>query len=306
MGRWRPPPPPCRCRRPPPLKAAKDFRHSSVAPPQGATTPSKVDGSALFGIDVRPAELEGGTHRALARRGRDDPRARKRCGARRPLVEAGVMNEADVIAWWRMTPGRPMKGMKALAPRWNDGRTPPCNRAAIVARPRGVAANEQARWHQQGQTRMEAAAHTTTHVDAVYHQPFLAHAKLEPMNCTVDWARGRVRDRGRNPGIRIAAVGEARRSGLKLRADQPSQPFSSAEASVGRLEVAASCWRPRIAPACAGPGEGAVESRAAGHPARPLPPPTYVDRLVPRPGCTRPCLLPAAYHRGRRIVAALY
>ncbi len=35
------------------------------------------------------AELEGGTHRALARRGRDDPRARKRCGARRPRCEAG-------------------------------------------------------------------------------------------------------------------------------------------------------------------------------------------------------------------------
>jgi isoquinoline 1-oxidoreductase beta subunit len=36
----------------------------------------------------------------------------------------------------------------------------------------------------------EAAARAATHLEAVYHQPFLAHATLEPMNCTVDWREG--------------------------------------------------------------------------------------------------------------------
>jgi len=171
----------------PPLKAAKDFRLIGRATPR-RDTPSKVDGSALFGIDVRPpnskvalialSPVEGGTILELA----SDAALAVR-GVRQ------VVNEADVIAVVADDTWAAMKGMKALAPRWNDGPNAAVQQAAIVADLEAAAHEAGAVATSKGKLE-EAAAHTTTHVDAVYHQPFLAHATLEPMNCTVDWREG--------------------------------------------------------------------------------------------------------------------
>jgi len=171
----------------PPLKAAKDFRLIGRATPR-RDTPSKVDGSALFGIDVRPpnskvalialSPVEGGTILELA----SDAALAVR-GVRQ------VVNEADVIAVVADDTWAAMKGMKALAPRWNDGPNAAVQQAAIVADLEAAAHEAGAVAASKGKLE-EAAAHTTTHVDAVYHQPFLAHATLEPMNCTVDWREG--------------------------------------------------------------------------------------------------------------------
>jgi len=171
----------------PPLKAAKDFRLIGRATPR-RDTPSKVDGSALFGIDVRPpnskvalialSPVEGGTILELA----SDAALAVR-GVRQ------VVNEADVIAVVADDTWAAMKGMKALAPRWNDGPNAAVQQGAIVADLEAAAHEAGAVATSKGKLE-EAAAHTTTHVDAVYHQPFLAHATLEPMNCTVDWREG--------------------------------------------------------------------------------------------------------------------
>jgi len=115
----------------PPLKAAKDFRLIGRATPR-RDTPSKVDGSALFGIDVRPpnskvalialSPVEGGTILELA----SDAALAVR-GVRQ------VVNEGDVIAVVADDTWAAMKGMKALAPRWNDGPNVAVQQAAIVA-----------------------------------------------------------------------------------------------------------------------------------------------------------------------------
>jgi isoquinoline 1-oxidoreductase beta subunit len=79
-----------------------------------------------------------------------------------------------------------MQGLKALAPRWDDGPNAAVQQAAIVA-------DLEAAVHEAGAVAAtkgkpaEATARAVTHVEAIYHQPFLAHATLEPMNCTVDW-----------------------------------------------------------------------------------------------------------------------
>jgi len=171
----------------PSLKAAKDFRLIGRATPR-RDTPEKVDGSALFGIDVRPpnskvalialSPVEGGTIAELA----SDAALAVR-GVRQ------VVNESDVIAVVADDTWAAMQGMKALAPRWNDGPNAAVQQAAIVADLEAAVHEAGAVAASKGKLE-EPAAHKTTHVDALYHQPFLAHATLEPMNCTVDWREG--------------------------------------------------------------------------------------------------------------------
>src|ERR1700686_3373300 len=168
----------------PPLKAAKDFRLIGRATPR-RDTPAKVDGSALFGIDVRPpnskvalialAPVEGGTIVEL-----ESDAALAVRGVRQ------VVNEGDVIAVLADDTWAAMKGMKALAPRWNDGPNAAVQQA-------GIGADLEAAVHEAGAVAAskgkpaQATARAVTHVEAIYHQPFLAHASLEPMNCTIDW-----------------------------------------------------------------------------------------------------------------------
>src|SRR6266481_1925118 len=171
----------------PSLKAAKDFRLIGRATPR-RDTPEKVDGSALFGIDVRPpnskvalialSPVEGGTSAELA----SDAALAVR-GVRQ------VVNEGDVIAVVADDTWAAMQGMKALAPRWNDGPNAAVQQAAIVAELEAAAHEAGAVAASKGKLE-QAAARARTHVEALYHQPFLAHATLEPMNCTVDWREG--------------------------------------------------------------------------------------------------------------------
>ncbi len=171
----------------PPLKAARDFRLIGRATPR-RDTPQKVDGSAVFGIDARPpnskvalialSPVEGGTIAGLA--------------VDAALAVRGVsqvVNESDAIAVVADDTWAAMQGMKALAPRWNDCANAAEQQADIVAQLEAAAHEAGAVAASKGKLE-QAAARATTHVDAVYHQPFLAHATLEPMNCTVDWRDG--------------------------------------------------------------------------------------------------------------------
>ena len=171
----------------PALKAAADFRLIGRATPR-RDTPQKVNGSARFGIDARPPDsraavialspVEGGTvatpfsgEAALAVRG-----------------VSQVVNEGDAIAVVADNTWAAMKGMKALALRWSDGANAGVQQAALVADLEAAALEPGAIATNKGDV-TAAAAHARTHVEATYHQPFLAHATLEPMNCTVHWRK---------------------------------------------------------------------------------------------------------------------
>ena len=172
----------------PPLKSAKDFRLIGRVTAR-RDTPEKVDGSAVFGIDARPpnskvalialSPVEGGSvlepllsDAALAVRG-----------------VRQVVNERDVIAVVADDTWAAMKGMKALAPRWQDGPNATVQQAAIVAELEAAVREDGALASRKGDP-AAAAAHEKRRVEALYHQPFLAHATMEPMNCTVDWRAG--------------------------------------------------------------------------------------------------------------------
>lgn len=169
---------------PPPLKAVKDFRLIGRATPR-LDTPSKVDGTARFGIDVRPshakvavialAPVEGGSLEGMAEEAAHAVR-----GVRQ------VVNEGDLLAVVGDDTWAAMQGMKALAPRWNDGPNGAVQQAAIVAELEKAVREAGALAGAKGKP-ASAGTHAATHVEATYHQPFLAHATLEPINCTVDY-----------------------------------------------------------------------------------------------------------------------
>ncbi|HLY52228.1 MAG TPA: molybdopterin cofactor-binding domain-containing protein [Steroidobacteraceae bacterium] len=169
---------------PPPLKAAKDFRVIGRPTPR-LDTPQKVDGTARFGIDVRPprakvavialSPVAGGTVAEMA-----EEAARAVRGVRQ------VVNEGDLVAVVADDTWGAMQGMKALAPRWNDGPNAAVQQAAIVAELEKAVSEAGALAGAKGKP-TSAGAHAASHLEATYHQPFLAHATLEPINCTVDY-----------------------------------------------------------------------------------------------------------------------
>ena len=171
----------------PKLKTPQEFRLIGRATAR-LDTPQKVDGSARFGIDVRPpnakvavialSPVTGGSAAST-----NDDAALAVRGVRQ------IVNEGELLAVVADDTWGAIKGMKALAPTWNDGPNAAVQQAAIVTELERAAREAGALAGSKGKP-AAPAAHATTHVEATYHQPFLAHATLEPMNCTVDWRAG--------------------------------------------------------------------------------------------------------------------
>lgn len=171
----------------PPLKKAEEFRLIG-RPATRLDGPQKVDGSARFGIDARPAQARvavialspvvGGRVAGTA----DDAALAVR-GVRQ------VVNEGDLVAVVADHTWAALQGMKALAPQWEDGANGAVQQAQLIAALESAVRGPGALALAKGAP-AAAAAHATMHVEATYHQPFLAHATLEPMNCTVDWRAG--------------------------------------------------------------------------------------------------------------------
>jgi len=169
----------------PPLKAAKDFRLIGRATHRRDAA-AKVDGSAVFGIDARPPNAKVALIAISPVAGGSvvEPLASDAA-----LAVAGVtqvVNEGDVIAVVADNTWAAMKGMQALALRWNDGANGSVQQAAIVAELEAASREGGVVAARKGDPQA-AATHAKMHVEAVYHQPFLAHATLEPMNCTLEW-----------------------------------------------------------------------------------------------------------------------
>jgi isoquinoline 1-oxidoreductase subunit beta len=164
------------------LKDSKDF-HLIGTRAKRVDSAMKVDGRALFGIDTRLPGMKvaavaispvlGGKARTI-----DEKAALTVRGVRQVVnVDEAVAVVADHMAAAK-------KGLEAAAITWDDGPNSKVSSADIVKqlaqeshKPGAVARNV----GDAGKALAEAAQR----VDAVYQVPFLAHAAMEPMNCTV-------------------------------------------------------------------------------------------------------------------------
>jgi isoquinoline 1-oxidoreductase subunit beta len=165
----------------PALKDPKDWKILGTAVKR-LDTPSKVDGSAEFGIDVkRPGMLVAVVARCPTFGGKvasfDATKAKAVAGVKDVVqISSGVAVVAD--GYWNAK-----KGRDALEVTWDDGSNAQVSSAGISQLLAETAQKPGAQARHDGDPDA-ALAGAANKVDATYELPFLAHATMEPMNCT--------------------------------------------------------------------------------------------------------------------------
>ena len=172
----------------PPLKRPSEFRILGTRVPR-VDTPDKVSGAAIFGLDVR---VPGMVYAAVARCPVFGGRVRTFDPAP-ALAVPGVQHVVQISSGVAVVADRTwaaFQGKKALKIDWDEGATARWSSdgiwrafAAAAARP-----GEVVRTVGDVDANLKAATQT---VEAVYQAPYLAHACMEPMNCTAQVRGGR-------------------------------------------------------------------------------------------------------------------
>ncbi len=164
------------------LKRPQDFKLIGT-PSRRLDTPAKVAGTAVYGIDVRPPGVKvatltqspvfGGRVKSV-----DDAAAKAVKGVRQ------IVRLDDAVAVVADHLGAAKKGLAALVIEWDDGPHAKLDTSAIVGELDQATRNAGAIAQNIGDVD-KAMPGAVTKVEATYHVPFLAHATMEPMNCTV-------------------------------------------------------------------------------------------------------------------------
>jgi isoquinoline 1-oxidoreductase beta subunit len=163
------------------LKQPRDFKLIGT-PAKRLDTPAKVNGSAVYGIDVR---LPGMKFATLAQSpvfgGRlkrvDDTAAKAVKGVRQ------IVRLDDAVAVVADHMGAAKKGLAALAIEWDDGPHAKLATSDIAGELENATLKQGAVAQNIGDVD-KAMAGAAVKVEATYQVPFLAHATMEPMNCT--------------------------------------------------------------------------------------------------------------------------
>ena len=181
------------------LKDPKDFRIIG-RPMAQVDTPSIVTGKPLFGIDmVLPGMLFATFEKApvfgAGVESADLDAARAVKGVRKAFIvqgagaPEGLSPGVAVVAdsWWRAR-----KGREKLNTRWKAPAEPGLSSADLESRMAGTA-----RWSVDRIERHDgdvdaALKGAAKRIEAAYHYPYLAHAPLEPQNCTAHFKDGRM------------------------------------------------------------------------------------------------------------------
>src|SRR5438093_5257942 len=194
-----------------PLKDPKDWKILGTRV-QRLDTPPKVDGGAQFGIDVKaPGLLVALVARSPVFGGKvksfDAAKAKAVPGVRQVAqISDGVAVVAD--GYW---PAK--KGRDALDITWDEGPTASVS-SATIAQLFGQRAEQAGAVARHGGDPDGTLGSAPAKVDAVYDLPFLAHATMEPMNCTAhlrpggvdSWAPTQFQTGAQGFGARVGGV----------------------------------------------------------------------------------------------------
>jgi isoquinoline 1-oxidoreductase beta subunit len=198
--------------------ALKDPKEWTIAgkPMKRVDTADKLDGSKIFGVDVKlpgmlcaavkDCPVFGGTVKSF-----DEAKIKGR-----PGVKAAVkVNDSTVAVvadtWWHAK-----TALDALPIVWDEGPNATQSSATIAENLKeGLTAASAYAFRNEGDAKA-AIAGAAKQVEAVYSTPFLAHATMEPMNCTakVTADRAEIWVPTQNGEASLAALSEE--SGVRL------------------------------------------------------------------------------------------
>ncbi|MBU9517990.1 xanthine dehydrogenase family protein molybdopterin-binding subunit [Burkholderia multivorans] len=182
-------------------------------PAKRLDSPEKVDGVAQFGLDVRLPGMRyavivnspvfGGTVASV-----DDTAAKKIPGVRQ------IVRVDDAVAVVGDHTWAAKRGASALVVKWNEGANANVSTKDLFADLAQAAANGKGAVARKDGDVDHAFSNAKTRVDAVYEQPLLAHATMEPVNCTVHvrsdacevWVGTQVPTRARDTAQRITGL----------------------------------------------------------------------------------------------------
>jgi isoquinoline 1-oxidoreductase beta subunit len=161
------------------LKQSKDYKIVGQRLAR-VDSPAKVKGEAIFGIDFR---IPGMKFAVLSRcptiAGKvssfDDKESKKISG----VSYVGKIGDSAVAVVGESVWGA-MEGRRVLNVSWDDGPNKDLNTAAVMASLKQAAAKKGANLYAAG----EPTKVSGRHISAEYELPFMAHAPMEPGNCT--------------------------------------------------------------------------------------------------------------------------
>lgn len=181
-------------------------------PAKRLDTPSKVNGTAQFGIDVRLPGMKIATVAASPVvggkvAGLDESKAMAIKGVHQ------VVRLDDVVAVVADHMWAAKQGLAALAIRWDDGPNANVTIADVVkgleeaSQKPGVVARKEG-------DALSAIGRASRKIEAVYQVPFLAHAAMEPLSCTVHvrqdgcevWAGSQVQGRAQATAAEVTGL----------------------------------------------------------------------------------------------------
>ncbi len=220
-------------------------------------SPAKVNGAAVFGIDVRLPQMLHAAVRMCPELGGGLGALETRAARAMPGVhdvvelpaEAGASAGFAVLAdsWWQAE-----RAAAAVEARWTPGPNATLDDRRITARLRAAVENESGfTFYRRGDVDAAFAA-ASRRLEAWYQAPYLAHAPMEPMNCTARvtpervevWAPTQVPSFARAAAAQAAGVAEDRVTlhvtqlgggfGRRLETDVIAQAVRVARRSGGR------------------------------------------------------------------------
>ena len=162
----------------PPLKSPANFKLIGK-PLKRLDTPDKVNGNAVYGIDARPQGVKIATLASCPVFGGkvahvNDGAAQSVPGVRQIVVLDDLVAVVGDHMW------AAKQGLAALEVTWDEGPN-----ANVTTADGLVAASEKQGAVAKSTGDIAAGLAEGTKLEAAYHVPFLAHAPMEPMNCTV-------------------------------------------------------------------------------------------------------------------------
>jgi len=173
------------------LKDPKDWKIAGK-PMKRLDTADKLDGSKVYAIDLKlPGMLHAAIKASPVFGGKltsyDEAKIAGRPGVR-GVVKVNDSTVAVVAdTWWRAK-----SALEALPIVWNEGPDAAQSSATIAGHlEAGLAAKDAYAFRKEGDAigTIQGAAKK---IEAVYSTPFLAHATMEPMNCTVKLSADRA------------------------------------------------------------------------------------------------------------------